>query len=260
MITIFKEIYQYRELLRSILIKDLKVRYRGAILRIGWAVIIPLATMGIFTFVFTRFVRFDTGGIPYYIFALTGIIPWAFLTASLNVAVESLVANSSLITKVYFPREVFPLSAVFSNLPDFIIGGIILLILIPLSGLPLYPAIIGILLIALIQLIFMIGAAYLLAVGNFFYRDVRYAFQVFVLLWMFLTPIFYPIDILGDKQALVLALNPMASIISSYRFFILKGTFPPINSMLIATGWAIGMFIFGSLIFHRSEYLLAKNV
>ncbi len=258
----FSEILSYRELLWTLTVKEIKVRYKQAVLGVAWAMFTPVAFMLIFTFVFNRVARIDTGDIPYAIFAYCGLLPWTFFAASLSAATQSLVKHHTLVSKVYFPREVFPLAAVFASLVDFLIGSVILV------GLMVYyrgevnvgptawllPAIL------LAQILFTIGVGSLLAMGNLFYRDVKYIFEVVIVLWMFSTAVVYPIEVKSPALSKLLSLNPMTPIINSYRDILLKGSWPNWGELGIASAVALAAFFVGIFWFHSSEHLFAESI
>jgi len=256
----FSEILAYRELLWTLTLKEIKVRYKQAVLGMAWAMFTPVAFMLIFTFVFNRVATIDTGDIPYPIFAYCGLLPWTFFAASLSAATQSLVKHHTLVSKVYFPREVFPLAAVLAGLVDFLIASVILVGLLAYYRVDvgptawLFPAIL------LVQILFTVGAGSLLAMGNLFYRDVKYIFEVVIVLWMFSTAVVYPIEVKSPALSKLLSLNPMTPIINSYRDILLEGSWPNWGELGIASAVALIAFIVGILWFHNSEHLFAESI
>ena len=260
MIQMMKEMVEYRELLWSLTLKDIRIRYKQTFLGITWAIFTPLAMMLIFTFVFQRVAKVSTGDIPYPIFVYCGLLPWTFFSASLTTAVTCLVQNSNLVTKIYFPREVLPLAAIFSKLIDFIIAGVVFVGLMIFYEVSVNWTILFFPFILLIQIIFMIGVSFLLSMGNLFYRDVGYLFNVLILLWMFVTSVIYPINVENPLMQRVLNLNPMTPIIDSYRNVLIQGVVPDIFLLFQTTIISLFVFVVGWALFHKYQYLFAERI
>ena len=260
MIVQFKELVKYRELLFGLVVRDIKVRYKQSLLGIAWAMFTPLAMMLIFTFVFSRIALISTGEIPYPIFAYCGLLPWTFFSGSLLTATVSLVSNRSLVTKIYFPREVFPIAAILSRFVDFCIASSILFGLMIYFRISFHWTIFLSPLVLMIQVLFMAGLAFFLSMGHLFYRDVKYILDAIIMLWMFATSVIYPIKVSSPTLQRILMLNPMTPIIDSYRSLILEGKIPDIVTLSLPTGIAVAFFIIGWIWFHRSEYLFAEII
>ncbi|MCX5711689.1 MAG: ABC transporter permease, partial [Candidatus Omnitrophica bacterium] len=223
MIEAIKEIIQYRELLGKLTVATIKLQYKQTLLGVVWAVFTPLTTMLIFTFLNdTKILKIDTGNIPYPVFAYCGVLPWTLFANSLINSTKSLVSYSGLISKIYFPREIIPLSAILSRLLDFAIASVILFGLMLYYHLPYHITIVALPAILLIQLIFTAGLGFFFSIGNLFYRDVGYLVSLMVSLWMFITSVVYPIKVASPRlQAVLTTMNPMTPIIDSYRDVIL---------------------------------------
>ena len=260
MIEVFREIFRYRELLWSLTLKQLKIRYKQTFLGIAWALFTPLAMMLIFTFIFSRIAKISTADIPYLIFVYCGLLPWTFFSGSLSTATTVLVSNTNLITKVYFPREVFPLSIILSKFVDFCIASLILIGLMFFYRVNLHFTILFVPLVLLTQIMLMTGLSFLLSMGNLFYRDVKYIFDVVIVLWMFATSVIYPINVESAVLQRILMLNPMTPIIDAYRALILKGTLPNLSYLGVAAAISIAIFFVGLFYFHRNEHLFAENI
>ncbi len=260
MSTALKEIFQYRELLSRLVIKEVKVRYKQALLGMAWAVFTPLAMMLIFTFVFSKITKISTGEIPYPIFAYCGILPWTFFAGSLTSATNSLVGNADLITKIYFPREVFPLAIILARFIDLCVASLVLVGLMFFYHIPFHATALLFPFILLIQVVLMMGLSLLLSMGNLFFRDVKYIFDVVIILWMFVTSVIYPISVDSPALQKVLMLNPMTPILNAYRTLILKGEFPQIGQLLPAIVISAVIFFIGAFLFHRTEHLFAENI
>jgi ABC-type polysaccharide/polyol phosphate export permease len=239
--------------------RDLLLRYKHSIMGFGWAVFMPVANMLIFTMVFTRVARLDTG-VPYAIFAFVGLLPWNLFASSLRFATVSMTNNVELVTKVYFPREVLPFSAVLTALVDFLVGATVLIPLMIYFRIELQWTVLLIPVIVLVQLIFTAALALLTSMGNVFYRDVKHIFEVVLLLWMFATSVVYPVERIGGTLGRLLQLNPMTPIIDAYRAVILRGEPPRAGPFLVATVISIAALVAAWLIFHRAEGRFAEEI
>lgn len=253
------ELVRHRELLWELSYRDLRIRYKQTLLGVAWAMFTPLLMMLIFTQVFSRVARVDTGSIPYPVFVYCGLLPWQFFSSSLKGAVESLTRNSRLVTKIYMPREVFPLAQVISAGVDFLVASVVLAGLMAWHGVWPKPTIALLPVVLLIQILFTAGLSLLLAMGNLFFRDVKYVFEVVLMLWMFATSVVYPIPRTGE-WAWLLALNPMTPIIDAYRQLLLIGTLPDPAGILYAASVALVTAGVGLYWFHEAEYLFAEYV
>lgn len=256
------ELWHYRELLRNLVIRDLKVRYRNSALGIVWSLVNPMLMMIVFTLVFT--VMAPTTEIEKFpVFVLCGILPWNFFSFSVIGSIRSVVDNAPLVSKVYFPREVLPISLVLANLVNFLIALTVLFGFILVFQIPLTKWVLLLPLVILVQVLFVIGVGLILSTVNVFYRDTQVIMEVLMQAWFFLTPIFYPVDVLPrnyfilgvtiDVWRWMNILNPMASIIATYRVILYgvgNGGAPPefyffMRTLLTALGiLAIGCFIF----------------
>lgn len=254
-----REQFDYRELLYEMTKRDLILRYKQTIMGFGWAVFMPLVNTAVFSVIFTRVAPIDTG-VPYPLFAFCGLLAWNFFASTLRFAVNSLTSNTSLVTKVYFPRELFPLSNMLVCLVDQLVGSTVLVALMiyyqvtPGWWLAMLPVVV------LVQMAFTMGVALLLAMGNLFFRDVKYLFEVVITVWMFATSVLYPVALLGGKAGRLALLNPMTPIIDGYRNVLLYGRTPFTPAFLGASAVSIVLLFSAWLIFHRAEFRFAENV
>ena len=216
------ELVQYRELVRNLVIRDIKLRYRNSVLGFVWCLGNPLLMMAVFTVVFTILMPTD---IPKYpVFILCALLPWNYFNTSIMGAIDSIVGNAHLIKKVYFPREVLPLSIVLANLVNFLLALIVLFAMLFAFRVHLTPWALYLPLIIFIQTIFTLGLGLIFATLNVFYRDTKIIMEVGMLAWFFLTPVFYQVEALVPKYArLMYWVNPMASFISWYRIVLYHG-------------------------------------
>jgi lipopolysaccharide transport system permease protein len=255
-----QEVWQYRELLYFFTWRDLKVRYKQTFIGVAWAVFQPLITMIVFTVFFGGLAKIPSDGVPYPIFVYVGLLFWQFFSTALGDTSNALINNQAIVTKVYFPRLILPISVVITKLVDFAIATLILIGLMIYYGFA--PNIFGIILFPLLLLIaFMasIGGGLFLAAINVKYRDVRYALPFFIQILMFLTPVIYPASIAG-KYSWILALNPMTGVIQSARASLL-GT-APVNWHLIGISFlaTLVIMLIGIYIFKKTERFFADII
>jgi len=255
------EIWRYRELLYIFAWRDIKVRYKQTILGVLWVIFQPLVTMIIFTVFFGKMAKIPSGELPYSLFVLCGLTFWTFFSGSLSHAADSLVANENIIKKIYFPKVVLPLSSVITSFVDFFINLILLFIFalffgfIPqLIGLIIFP--LGIILTATTS----IGLGLLLSAFNVKYRDVRYILPFFIQILLFVTPIIYPLSIVSPTNRIIMALNPMTSVIEGVRFvfsptYMFRG-----ELILVSFLSSIFIFILGLWYFRKTEDFFADIV
>ena len=255
----FREQLEYRELLVQMTRRDLLLRYKQAVMGIGWALYMPLINTAIFSVIFARVAPIDTG-LPYPLFAYCGLLAWNFFASALRFSVASLTSNGTLVTKVFFPREIFPFSAVLVSLVDFAVGFVVLAVLMLYYQVAPGPSLLALPLVILIHLIFTTGVALGLAMANLFYRDVKYLFEVVITMWMFASSVLFPIELVEGRARWILLLNPMTPIIDAYRMVILWGQWPDIPTLLATA--TVSVLTLGSawLIFHRAESSFAENI
>jgi len=226
-----RELFHYRELILNLALRELKARYKNTVLGFFWSLLNPLGMMLVFTAVFTVFMRSEVKNFPIY--ALCGLLPWNYFSASVMGSVNTIVNNANLVTKVYFPREVLPIAAVLANLVNFLLTLIVLFAALLLVRAPFSPWLWLLPVVILIQSAFILGLAFILSTLNVFYRDTLMVMDVAMLAWFFLTPIFYPLedlprsypigDYVLDLHRTMYILNPMASIINTYRDLLYRG-------------------------------------
>lgn len=253
------ELFEYRELLLAMTRRDLLLRYKQTIMGFGWAILMPVTYMIVFSVIFTRVVPLDTG-VPYPIFAYTGLLPWNLFSSSLRFATNSLVTNRTLVTKVYFPREILPFSMILVSLVDFAVGTTILAGLMAWYEVSVHWTILLIPLILLVQITFTAGVTLLLSMANLFFRDVKYMIEIVITLWMFATSVVYPVDRVGGVAGQVLMLNPMTPIIDAYRSVLLHGELPALGPFTYAATLSALLLVVAWTAFHRTEPKFAESV
>ena len=249
----------YRDLLVQMVKRDLMLRYKQTFMGAAWAVFMPLVNTAIFTVVFTRVAPIDVG-MPYPVFAYCGLVAWNLFASSLKFSITSLTSNMALVTKVYFPREIFPVSAVLTCLVDFCVANVVLVLLMLFYGIAPTPMLVFLPVVLLVHLTFTTGMCLLIAMANLFYRDVKYLFEVVLMVWMFATSVLYPVSLIGGKTGLVMRMNPMTPIVEGYRAVVLTGENPFTPAFGAATLVALLAFGVAWVVFHRAEYTFAENV
>ncbi len=254
-----REQFEFRELLYQMTRRDLLLRYKQTVMGFGWAIFMPLVNTAVFSVIFTRVAPLQMD-LPYPLFAYCGLLAWNFSASSMRFAVTSLTANSSLVTKVYFPREIFPISAVLVSLVDFAVGSLVLVALMVYYDVAATAALIALPWVLLVHVMFTLAICLTLAMANLFYRDVKYLFELIVTVWMFMSAVLYPVDKVGGLTGQIMAINPMTPILEAYRDVILRGQVPDAASFLITTGIAAVTLLAAWVIFHRAETEFAENV
>ena len=256
----FKEIWNYRELLYFLTKRDIKVRYKQTVLGGLWAVIQPAFTMLVFTLFFGRLAKMPSDGLPYPIFVYAALLPWTYFANAVSASGNSLVGSANLITKVYFPRIVVPASAALAGLLDFFIALFVLAALmiyyqfLPGWGILLFPFLVA------LTFLCAVGVGLWLSALNVQYRDIRYAIPFLIQVWMFVSPVIYPVSLVKGNYQWLLALNPMGGVIHAYRASLLGHQ--PIEWSLLALSALIivAIFLGGLYYFSRMEKVFADVV
>lgn len=255
---ILREQVEYRELLLRMTMRDLLLRYKQTVMGFGWAIFMPLINTAIFSVIFTRVARIDVG-VPYPVFAFCGLLAWNFFASSLRFSVSSLTGNPSLVTKVYFPREIFPFSAVIVSLVDFAVASSVLIALMAYYRIGVGWALIFLPFVILVHVAFTAAMALLLAMANLFYRDVKYLFEIVISIWMFTSSVLYPVDLVGGRLGLFLTFNPMTQIIDAYRAVLLLAQ-PPTPLFFATSAATVAVLVMSWLLFHNAEFKFAENI
>ncbi len=244
------DLWKYRELLYFLIWRDIKVRYKQTVLGAMWAILQPFMTMVVFSIFFGQLARVPSDGFPYPIFAYTALLPWQLFSHALTESGNSLVANQHLITKVYFPRLVIPLSAVLAGLVDFGIAFVVLLAMMSYYGIVPTIAIITLPFFLLLALATALAVGLWLSALNVQYRDVRYTLPFLAQFWMFATPIAYPSSLVPEPWRVWYGLNPMAGVVEGFRWALLgqSGSGSP---LVIVSSLVVALLLVGGLIYFR---------
>lgn len=255
-----KEIWKYRELLYFLTKRDIKVRYKQTVLGGLWAIIQPFFTMIVFTLFFGRLAKVPSDGIPYPIFVYAGLLPWTYFANALSASGNSLVGSQNLISKVYFPRLIIPASASLTGLLDLFIamlllGGLMIYYqFLPGIGILIFPVLVG------LTFLCAVGVGLWLSALNVEYRDIRYAIPFLIQLWMFVSPVIYPVSMVSEKYQWLMALNPMGGIIKAYRASLLGHMTIDWFLLSISTVMVIVLFVSGIYYFRRMEKTFADVI
>ncbi|MHB1319046.1 MAG: ABC transporter permease [Anaerolineae bacterium] len=275
MLSRIREIYAYRELLSNLALRDLKLRYKNSVLGFLWSLVNPMLLMLVFTIVFT--VMIPNLSVPKFpVFVMCGVLPWNFFSTAVMGSIQSVSHNGALIKKVYFPLEVLPLSTVLANFVNFCLAFVVLFGMMLVFRVPITASILLLPAIMAVHLLFTMGISFILSTLNVFYHDVGVIMEVFMQAWFFLTPVFYPMELLPDSrviagvqvpvQRLLYILNPMASIIASYRSVLYGSTVgtgphvPAWDFMLRTALTAVGILLFGMWMFAHYRTRFAEEV
>ncbi len=254
------ELWEFRGLLYFLTWRDVKVKYKQSVLGVAWVIFRPLITMAIFSLLFGRLGKFPSEGVPYPIFVFLGLLPWTFFSASLTETTMSLVTSTNLISKIYFPRIIIPVSAGLANLLDFVVSMSMLLIMmfyykvVPQPGILLAPALVLAIFVA------MLGPGLLFSAVNVRYRDVKYIIPFLVQIWMFVTPVIYPVSFVPEKYRLLMYLNPVAGPIEAFRAAVLGHTAINATGLFISMAVSVALFFAGLLYFRRVERTFADVI
>lgn len=254
-----KELWAYRELLWVLAARDIKVRYKQTVLGIAWAVLQPVLTMVVFSVIFGRLANIPSDGYPYPIFVYAALLPWMFFAGAVASAASSVVGSANLVTKIYFPRLIIPLSSIGSGLLDFVLASIVLLVLMYVYDVAWTVNLLAVPLLVLMLCIVSLGIGTWLAALNVAYRDFRYVVPFMLQLWMFATPVVYPATLVPERFHWLLFLNPMAGIVDGFRAAFLGA---PFNSTGLFASLAIGLSVFfaGAMYFAKVERRFADVI
>lgn len=255
-----RDVWRYRELIYFLVWRDLKVRYRQTAFGVAWVVMQPLALMAVFSLFLGELLKVDTGSTPYPVFVFTALVPWTLFSQSLTSSAQSLVANANLLGKIYFPRIILPLSAVGSYLLDFSISTALLFGLMAVYGVGLQWTVVLLPFLAVLVVITALGVGVGLSALNVRYRDVQSGIPLLVQLWLFASPIAYPISLVPEEYRALYAINPMVSVIGGVRWALLGADAPSVLSILVSIVTASVMLLAGIAYFRRTERTFADII
>jgi ABC-type polysaccharide/polyol phosphate export permease len=255
------EIIKYRHLLYMLTWRDIKIKYKQSVMGFMWAIFMPIIIIAAGVLVKKAFSILS--GKPMELSQLASVsvkaIPWSFFVGSIRFATNSLTSNMNLVTKIYFPREVFPFSAMLANLFDFVVASIVLVVILAIAGIGLSAYLLWLPLLVILLILLSAGLGMLLACANLFFRDVKYIVEVILTFGIFFTPVFYEAEMFG-KWSTLLLLNPVGSILESLNTVVVLHQPPSIYWMGYSALWAVGGLLLSWSIFHHAEFAFAENI
>jgi lipopolysaccharide transport system permease protein len=256
-----RDLWTYRELVYFMIWRDIKVKYKQTLLGMAWAVIQPVMNMLVFTFVFDRVAKLATDGVPYEIFSFTALLPWGLFITALNQGARSLVAHNNMVTKIYFPRLILPMSSVFAGLVDFAIAFVILIVLMFYFRVtPAWNLLWTLPLFVLLAIVTALGVALWLSAINVKYRDVNQALPFLTQFWLFATPVAYSFSNLSEKWQIVLSLNPMTGVVNGFRWALLGTGNGPDVMLWVSAAISVVIFVSGLFYFRSMEKTFADTI
>ena len=255
-----REVWAYRELLYFFVWRDVKIRYKQTAIGVLWVVLQPVLNMLVFTLIFGRLAKLPSDGLPYPVFYFAALVPWTYFAYALQMTTNVVVENQRLITKVYFPRLILPISSALSGLVDFAIGFVVLVIFALAYRIHPTFAALWLPVFLLLALLTALGVGLWLSALNALYRDVRYVIPFLVSFWMFASPVAYPSSLVPARWRWIYGLNPMAGVIDGFRWAITgRGSAPSL--LLLASSFAVALVLLGGLVFfNRMETTVADRV
>lgn len=254
-----RDLWAHRELLYFLMWRDIKVRYKQTVLGAAWAVMQPLITMIVFTYFFGKLAKVPTDGVPYPIFFYTGLLVWTFFSNGVSSGANSLIGNSNLITKVYFPRLIIPSAAVCAGLLDFAIASVLLIGLLVYYGFPVTVGYLMLLPIVALTTVLALGVGIWCSAVNVKYRDVRYALPFLIQMWLFVSPIIYPSSLVPEEWRWVLWLNPVTGIVEAFRASLFGHPFTW-SPFAYSGVFSIAMLVYAAYTFRRMERNFAELI
>ena len=252
--------FKYWPLLKKLTLREIKARYKQSFLGFFWIILNPLFQMIIMSFVFSKIMKMTGIGVPYPIYLYAGLLPWLFFANSISSAMSALTNNSSLIKKIYFPREILILSTLLAKVFDFSLAITIFLLLMILYKVPFTFFMLFFFPIFFLQFIFTYGLSLILSALNLFYRDIQYLFDLVMTLWFYVTPVIYAIEFFPIEYRFIFKFNPMSVFINAYRQVLFNGTPPNWESLSIGLVVSVGLYFIAFKIFKKLEGMFADVV
>lgn len=250
---------KYKYLLNQLILREIKARYKQSILGYAWIIFNPLIQLLVYSFVFSIIFRFPTNNIPYAIFLFVGLLPWIYFQTSLSSSALVLVDNANLLKKVNFPREVLPYSVICAKSVDLFFSSLLLVFFFIYYNSSISLSIFYIIPFFILQAVLISGLSLLLSAANLFYRDIQYVTNLMLLMWMYLTPVVYPITLVPKDYLWLYKLNPMVGIIEGYKAAVFDSPLD-IPSTIMSAMISISLFLLGFFVFKRSEKVFADIV
>jgi ABC-2 type transport system permease protein len=241
----------YSHLLRNLVVRDLRLKYKGSVFGFLWSLANPLLMLAVYTLAFRYIIRVEVENFP--IFFIIGYLPWVFLATSLTLGATSLLDNAALIGKIYFPRQVLPYSVVLSSAIQFLLALACLGPVLWAVGLAVTPALVAVPVIAALHVLFAAGLVLVLSVAHTRYRDTKHFLEIGLVVWFWVTPIVYPLDMVPDPLRGFIALNPMTAFLQAYRAVLLEGVLPSVATLGALVAWTVAALLLGTFVFRGAS-------
>lgn len=255
----FQEIYHYRTMVTSLIQRDLRGRYKGSALGFAWTFLNPLLQLGVYTIVFSTIMR--AGIEDYYLFLFVALIPWMFFSSSLTGGASCILAQKDMVKKIYFPREVLPISLVTCQFVNMLLSFIVVFAVILVSGKGVAPLALPYLIpVMLVEYLLALGIAFVTSSITVYLRDLEHILGIVAMAWQFLTPVMYSIDMVPERIRPIFWLNPMSSVIIAYRDILYYKKVPQLNTLLLASALGAGFLVVGWFLFGRMEKHFAEEM
>jgi len=255
-----RTLFHHRDFWMMWTLREIQIRYKQSLLGTAWALLQPLSLMVIFSVIFGYLLKVQSGGVPYPLFVYSSLLPWTFFANAINNSVPSLISNLNLVTKIYFPREILPLAGIGAAFVDFLVGAVLYIFMMVIYGIPARVVLSWIPLLIFVQLLLTIGVSLIASTVIVFFRDVRFVVPLVLQVWMYLSPVIYPLETIPEKWRGLYLLNPIAALIDGYRRVILYGTTPQWQYLVPGLVISVIIFIGGYLFFKRMEPIFADII
>ena len=256
---LIKELWDYRQMIVSLVKRDLKSRYKGSVLGFFWMFLNPLLQLAVYTIVFSTIMRMGID--KFYLFMFVAFVPWLFFSTCLSSGTTVVFAQQDMVKKIYFPREVLPLSFTISQFINMLLSFIIIFIVVLISGVKVnLIALLYLPLIMIIEFILALGATYLVSALTVYFRDMEHIMSIITMAWMYLTPVIYPVEMVPEQYVKLFYLNPMTSITIAYRDILYYGQVPQVSTLANAVLMGVAVLIIGQIVFSRLQRHFAEEL
>ena len=254
------ELWRFRELLWVFTLKEIKIRYKQTILGVAWAILQPAALTVIFTIIFSLFLKVHSGNVPYPIFAYSALLPWTFFSTAVSFGALSIVNNGGLVTKIYFPKETLPLSAMGAAFFDFLMASLIFILMIFIYKIPITANVFFVFILIPSTLLLATGTTLILSTINVLFRDIRFVVPLVLQIWLYLTPVIYSFEQVPPRYRVWIALNPLVGLVQGFRDITILGKAPDFNLTVFSIAISLATFFFGYWFFKRKEKIFADVI
>ena len=254
-----KELWQYREMIISLVKRDLKSRYKGSVLGFFWMLLNPLLQLCVYTIVFSTIMRMDIE--KFYLFLFVALVPWLFFSTCLSAGTTVIFSQQDMVKKIYFPREVLPISFTLSQFINMLLSFIVIFVVVFISGVKIpVQALLYLPLIMIIEFVLALGITFLVSALTVYFRDLEHIMGIVSMAWMYMTPVIYPVDMVPEQFITLFYLNPMTSITIAYRDILYYGKVPEMETLLNASILGVVVLVIGRLLFSRMQRGFAEEL